>query len=252
MKRGWVITTKDYIPVLTSDAYTTKQMSRLLRVLIACEFSGVVRSAFERRGWEAWSCDFLPTEIPSVFHHQGDVRGIIGHKWDLLIGHPPCTFLANSSAKHLYNGMKKEGGKNQERWNSMVAGAMFFKYLLNQNHIPHIAIENPIMLGYAQEIVGCGPTQTIQPYEYGHGETKATCLWLKGLSPLTPTNVVEGRTPRVHFASPGPDRWKERSRTLPGIAEAMAATWGGYIENQREVYHSNRSLRMAASPHIQV
>lgn len=205
-------------------------MKKKLRVLIGCEFSGVVRSAFEDRGWDAWSCDYLQSELPGQ-HRQGDVLNFMrAYSWNLAIFHPPCTYLCNSGAKHLYNGMKKENGVNPERWEAMEAGAKFFKKLLN-SAIKHIAIENPIMLGYARKIIGCGPTQVVQPWWFGHGEIKATCLWLKNLPPLEPTKVVHGRDPRVHFMSPGPNRWKERSRTLPGLAKAMASQWGSYIEN---------------------
>lgn len=205
------------------------------RVLVCCEFSGVVRQAFSDRGWDAWSCDFLDSEL-SGNHFKCDVKlpltifpmGV--ERWDLVIAHPTCTYLCNSGAKHLYAGMKKENGRNEDRWRAMKKAANFFKWLLNLD-FPHIAVENPIMLGYAQKIVGCGPTQVVQPWWFGHGEIKATCLWLKNLPPLEPTKIVHGRDPRVHFCSPGPDRWKERSRTLPGLAQAMASQWGSYIEN---------------------
>lgn len=201
-----------------------------LRVLVACEFSGIVRQAFSDRSWEAISCDLLPTELPGK-HIQGDVQTILHlSNFDLLIGHPPCTYLCNSGAKHLYLGMKKENGKDPARWKAMRDGALFFKGLWNLP-IKHIAIENPIMLGHAQKLIGCGPTQVVQPWWFGHGEIKATCLWLKNLPSLEPTKIVHGRDPRVHFCSPGPDRWKERSRTLPGLAQAMASQWGTYIEN---------------------
>lgn len=145
--------------------------------------------------------------------------------WDLMIAHPPCTFLANSGSKHLYIGKRKENGIDRERWACMEAGARFFRALLDAP-VPRVAVENPIVHCHAREIIGQSATQVIQPWQYGHGETKATCLWLKSLPKLQPTRIVSGRTPRVHFASPGPDRWKERSRTLPGIATAMAAQWG--------------------------
>jgi len=199
-----------------------------MRVLVACEYSGIVRESFRRRGWDAWSCDLLPTEIPSKKHIQGDVIPHLTAQWDLLIGHPTCTYMCNSGAKHLYLGMKKENGRNPERWEQMEAGAAFFLQLWRAP-IKHIALENPIMLGVARDIIGERPTQIIQPWQFGHGEIKATCLWLKDLPPLTPTNPVAGREPRVHFMSPGPDRWKERSRTFPGIAEAMAEQWTHYF-----------------------
>ena len=192
-----------------------------MRVLVACEFSGIVRDAFTARGHSAMSCDVLPTESDPINHWQGDVLDVLGWGWDLMIAHPPCTYLANSGVRWLY----KDGEPDEDRWLRMADGAEFFRALLNAP-IPRIAVENPIMHKYAREIVGRGPDQYVQPWQYGHPETKATGLWLKGLPLLTPTNVVDGREPRVHHASPGPDRWKERSRTLTGIAEAMADQWG--------------------------
>lgn len=195
-----------------------------MRVLVACEFSGIVRDAFIASGHDAMSCDLLPTERLGP-HYQGDVLDIIDDGWDLMVAHPPCTYLANSSAKHLYLGMKKENGRNEERWQKMREGAEFFKALLNAN-IPKIAVENPIMLGHAKEIVGCEQSQVIQPWQFGHPETKATCLWLKNLPPLNPTNIVEGREQRVHKMPPSDNRWKERSRTFSGVGKAMAEQWG--------------------------
>lgn len=143
-----------------------------------------------------------------------------------MIAHPPCTFLANSSAKHLYLGMKKENGPNQERLNRLHDGALFFKLLWDQQHIPRICVENPIMLSIAKTIIKCGKqTQIIQPWQHGHGETKASCLWLKGLEPLRPSHVVSGREQRIHKLPPSPDRWKIRSTTFPGIAKAFAEQW---------------------------
>lgn len=198
-----------------------------MRVLIACEFSGVVRRAFRKRGHDAWSCDLLPAEDESPHHFQVNALHVADKfPWDLMIAHPPCTFLANSGAKHLYLGMKKENGPDPERWEAMRQGAAFFRALWNAP-IPRIAIENPIMLGHARRLLGEMPKpKTIQPWQFGHGETKATCLWLKNLWPLIPTNVVDGREARVHRMPPSPDRWKERSRTFEGIAEAMADQWG--------------------------
>ncbi len=191
-----------------------------MRVLIACEFSGVVREAFKARGHDAWSCDLLPTEIPGN-HIQGDAREILSQGWDLLIAHPPCTYLCNSGVRWLYSGTKK----NEPRWALMEEGAKFFLEMLNAP-IPRIAVENPIQHGYAKKIIGRTQSQVIQPWQFGHGEIKATCFWLKGLQPLRPTNIVSGRVPRVAWASPSKDRWKERSVTLPGIATAMAEQWG--------------------------
>jgi hypothetical protein len=197
--------------------------------LVACEFSGVVRRAFRALGHDAWSCDLLPSEDASPFHIQGDARDVVRDGWDILIGHPPCTFMANSGAKHLYLGMKKENGPNPERWASMRDAAAFFLELW-EAPVEQIALENPIMTGHAQQLIGARPTQVIQPWQHGHGETKATCLWLKNLPQLQPTNIVSGREGRVWRMPPGPNRWKERSRTFEGIGAAMAAQWGGEAE----------------------
>ena len=181
-----------------------------MRVLVACEFSGVVRDAFRACGHDAMSCDLLPTEAPGP-HHQGDVRDLLHDGWDLMVAHPPCTHLAVSGARWWPD-------KQAEQ-----AQALDFVRTLLAAPIPRIAVENPVsILSTALR----PPDQTIQPWQYGHGETKATCLWLEGLPPLHPTHVVKGRQARVHLIPPGPDRWKERSRTLPGIAAAMADQWG--------------------------
>jgi site-specific DNA-cytosine methylase len=184
-----------------------------MRVLVACEFSGTVREAFIRAGHEAYSCDLLPTEIPGP-HYQCDVRDVIGNGWDLLIAHPPCTHLAVSGARWF-----KDKLKEQEE------ALEFVRLLLDpEEHAPkRIALENPVSI-ISSRIRK--PDQIIQPWQFGHPETKATCLWLKNLPRLTPTNVVEGREARVHREPPGPDRWKNRSRTYPGIAAAMASQWG--------------------------
>jgi site-specific DNA-cytosine methylase len=180
-----------------------------MRILIACEYSGRVRDAFLRRGHEALSCDLLPTETPGP-HYEGDVREIIGDGWDLLIAHPPCTHLAVSGARWF-----KE--KIQEQ-----ADALDFVRLLLGAPIERIALENPISI-ISSRIRK--PDQIIQPWQFGHGETKATCLWLKGLPLLQSTSIVDGREAIVHRMPPGPDRWKHRSRTYQGIAEAMAEQW---------------------------
>lgn len=182
-----------------------------MRVLVACEFSGVVRRAFRARGHDAWSCDLLPAEDGDPHHFEGDVLARLGDGWDLMIAHPPCTHLAVSGARWFKD-------KREEQ-----AAALAFARALLDAPIPRIALENPISV-ISSHIRK--PDQIIQPWQFGHGETKATCLWLKGLPPLIPTNVVEGREARVHRMPPGPDRWKERSRTFPGIAEAMAEQWG--------------------------
>lgn len=189
-----------------------------MRVLVACEYSGVVRDAFAARGWDAWSCDLLPTEAPGR-HIVGDARELLGDGWDLLIAHPPCTRLCNSGVRWLHE---------RNLWADMREAADLFSAFLRAP-VPHVAVENPVMHGHAREIIGRGPDFTIQPWQFGHGEIKRTCFWTRGLPPLEPTEIVDGRTPRVHHASPGKDRWKERSTTLPGIAEAMADQWGEYV-----------------------
>lgn len=182
-----------------------------MRVLIGCEFSGVVRRAFRARGHDAWSCDLLPTEDGSPYHIQGDLLGVIGQGWDLAIFHPPCTHLAVSGARWFAE-------KRAEQ-----AAALQFVRALMSCEIPRWALENPVSI-ISSKIRK--PDQIIQPWQFGHGETKATCLWLRWLPKLIPTQIVEGRVARVHLASPGPERWKERSRTLEGIAAAMADQWG--------------------------
>lgn len=181
-----------------------------MRVLIACEFSGIVRTAFRNKGLDAWSCDLLPTEDASIYHLQCDVKEVLDKDWDMMVAFPPCTHLAVSGARWF-----KYKEKEQEE-------SLKFINLLLSSSINKIALENPI--GIISSKIR-KPDQIIQPWQFGHGETKATCLWLKNLPLLSPTNIVEGRQPRVHWASPGPDRWKERSRTLTGIAEAMASQW---------------------------
>lgn len=185
------------------------------RVLVACEFSGTVRDAFSAAGYDAWSCDLLPSEAPGN-HYHGDVMNIIGDGWNLMIAHPPCTRLCNSGVRWLHE---------RNLWDDMREGASFFASLLNAD-IPLIAVENPVMHRYATEIIGEKYTQIVQPWQFGHGETKATGLWLRNLPPLVPTNVVDGRVGRVHKLPPSKDRWKERSKTYPGIAQAMADQWG--------------------------
>lgn len=192
-----------------------------MRVLVACEFSGIVRDAFTARGHSAMSCDLLPTEGDPINHWHGDVFSVLDWGWDLMVAHPPCTYLANSGVRWLY----KDGKEDEDRWLRMADGAEFFRALLRAP-IPRIAVENPIMHRYAKGIIGRSQDQIIQPWQFGHPETKATGLWLKNLPLLEPTNIVDGRAPRVHHESPGPDRWKNRSRTLQGIADAMADQWG--------------------------
>lgn len=184
-----------------------------MRILVGCEFSGAVRDAFAALGHDAWSCDLLPSETPGN-HIQGDLLGILGDGWDLAIFHPPCTHLAVSGARWFRH-------KQQEQ-----AEALAFVQALLDAPIPRIALENPVSI-ISSRIRK--PDQIIQPWQFGHGETKATCLWLKNLPPLVPTEIVEGREARVHRMPPGPDRWKERSRTFPGIAAAMAAQWSSHL-----------------------
>jgi hypothetical protein len=184
-----------------------------MRVLIACEYSATVRDAFLRAGHDAWSCDLLPTEGSPERHVQGDVLKELDVGWDLLIAHPPCTHLAVSGARWFP--AKRADGSQQK--------AVDFFLALANAPIPRIAVENPVCI---MSRLYRKPDQIIQPWQFGHGELKATCLWLKGLPKLTPTAIVPGREARVHKMPPGPDRWKERSRTFPGIAEAMASQWG--------------------------
>lgn len=202
-----------------------------MKILIACEYSGTVREAFSKLGHDAWSCDILETEIPGN-HLQCDVREILGDGWDMMIAHPPCTYLTNSGVCWLWN---KDGSRNDDRWQRLKEGAEFFKALLDAP-IPLIAIENPIPHKYAVELIGRKYDQIIQPWQFGHGETKATCLWLKNLPKLQPTNIVEGREQRIWKMPPGENRWKERSRTFEGIAQAMANQWGNvHTETKRSI-----------------
>jgi len=188
-----------------------------MRVLIACEYSGVVRRAFRERGHDAWSCDMLHAEDGSRYHMQTDCFYVLRDGWDLMIAHPPCTHLAVSGARWFPE--KRASGEQQQ--------AIDFFLKLARAPIPRIAIENPVCI---MSSVWREPDQIIHPWQFGHGETKATCLWLKGLPKLVPTNVVTGRHPRVHLMPPGEDRWKERSRTYEGIGAAMAEQWGGYSD----------------------
>ena len=183
-----------------------------MRVLVACEYSGRVRDAFIARGHDAISCDLLPTEAPGP-HYHGDVFDIINNGFDLMIAHPPCTHLAVSGARHF--AAKKASGVQD--------GALAFVRRLLDAPVPRIALENPVSI-ISSKIRPA--SQYIQPWEHGHGETKKTGLWLKGLPLLVPSNIVGGRADVVHKMPPGPDRWKNRSRTYQGIADAMAAQWG--------------------------
>lgn len=187
-----------------------------MRVLIACEFSGVVRDAFRDLGHDAMSCDLLPTEVDGP-HYQGDVRDLLTPgRWDLMVAHPPCTHLAVSGARWFKNKVKEQ------------AEALDFVRLLLTAPVPHIALENPVSVISSRVRK---PDQIIQPWQHGHGEKKATCFWLVNLPTLRPSNVVDGREGRIWKMPPSSNRWKERSRTFPGVARAMAAQWADYIAN---------------------
>lgn len=181
-----------------------------MKLLVACEYSGTVRDAFTAKGWDAWSCDLLPTEKPGQ-HYQCDVRDVLGLGWDMMIAHPPCTHLAVSGARWFKNKLVEQ-----------AEAINFFMLFAREHRIPRTCIENPVCI---MSRLYRKPDQIVQPWQFGHGETKATCLWLKGLPKLTPTNIVEGREARVHKMPPGPDRWKQRSLTYSGIAAAMADQW---------------------------
>ena len=190
-----------------------------MRVLVACEYSGTVRDAFRCRGHDAMSCDLLPTDVPGP-HYQGDVRDVLDDGWDIMVAHPPCTHLAVSGARWF-------AGKQAEQ-----EDALDFVRLLLSAPVQRIALENPVSI-ISSRIRR--PDQIIQPWQFGHGETKATCLWLKNLSPLVPTSIVAGREQRIWRLPPGPDRWKLRSATYAGIADAMAEQWGAVSFIQGEL-----------------
>ena len=185
-----------------------------MKVLVACEYSGRVRDAFISCGHEAMSCDLLPTESPGP-HYEGDLFDVIDYPWDLMIAHPPCTHLAVSGSRHFE--AKRVDGRQQ------AAVSFFMRMVRRSEHIKRVAIENPVcvMSGLWRK-----PDQVIQPWMFGHGETKATCLWLKNLPLLRPTKIVEGREARIHRMPPSVDRWKLRSETYSGVAQAMAEQWG--------------------------
>lgn len=197
-----------------------------MRVLITHEFSGTVRRAFRARGHDAWSNDLLPAEDGSPFHYQCDFRDVLYRPWDLLIGHPMCTRITLAGVRWLHE---------RNLWAELDAACEDFKTLLNAKHIPHRAIENPVPHRYAVERIGRTYDQKIQPWQFGHGETKGVCLWLEVLPPLEPTNIVDGREARVWRMPPGPNRAKERSRFFSGIADAMADQWGNYINQERHM-----------------
>ena len=187
-----------------------------MKGLVAGETSGRVRESFRARGHDFYSCDLLPSEDGSPFHVVGDMRPLLSERWDIVIAHPPCTRLCNSGVRWLHE---------RDLWAELDEAAALFRACLAAN-ADRVAVENPVPHKYALERIGVKYAQIIQPWQFGHGETKATCLWLKGLPKLTPTNIVDGREARIHKMPPGPDRWKERSRTFQGIADAMAEQWG--------------------------
>lgn len=196
-----------------------------LRVLVACEYSGVVRRAFLERGCDAWSCDLLPSEDGSNRHIRGDARELLHDGWDLLmVAHPPCTRLCNSGVRWLSTPPPGKSAAQMEA--ELREGAALFSAFWNAP-VPRIAVENPVMHRHAKALIENyeEPAQSVQPWQFGHGECKRTCLWLRGLPPLRPTHVVAGREQRVHRMPPSPTRWKERSRFYPGIAAAMAEQW---------------------------
>lgn len=189
-----------------------------MRILVACEFSGIVRNSFIAKGHDAWSCDLLDTEKPGP-HIKDDVLRHLGDGWDMMIAHPPCTYLAVSGARWF------KDKKDEQR------KAIWFFMQLACARIERIAIENPISIMSSE---WRKPDQIIQPWMFGHGETKATCLWLKNLSLLIATNIVTGREHRIHYMPPGPNRWRERSRTFQGIAKEMADQWGCITQKEEK------------------
>lgn len=221
-------------------------MSGRLKVLVACEFSAVVREAFNRLGHDATSCDLLASEIPGK-HVVGDALDVLASDfWDVAVMHPPCTYICNSGVRWMFGG--KGTKPDPVRFQQMRDGCDFFARLYwgegsdGKTHAERVAVENPVMHGHARDYLAevwsvPGFSQSVQPYEFGHMETKRTCLWLRGLPALVETDNVEramrklpkSQTNLVHLATPGPDRWRLRSRTYPGIAEAMAAQWGGVV-----------------------
>lgn len=210
-----------------------------MKVLVACECSGVVRDAFRRLGHEAWSCDLQGVEIGGEwpnYHLYGDASWFLRQEWDLLIAHPPCRFLSNSGVLRLYKGGKKSNGKDDARWSSMQAAAMFFKLMLDAP-ISKICVENPVMHGYGQRLIGSKQTQTIQPWQFGEDASKRTCLWLKGLPKLIPTKIIRkkryaNQTPSgQNKLGPSDERAAERAVTYRGIAEAMAMQWADRVSD---------------------
>jgi hypothetical protein len=216
-----------------------------LRVLVGCEYSGVVRNAFRKFGHDAFSCDLLPSDDNSPYHIQGDVLEVLAREdFDLGIFHPPCTYMCNSGVSWLYKGVDENGNriKNEPRWQKLRESTEFFIRLWGCN-IPHVAIENPIMHGTAKAMLsGLEPSVIVQPWMFGHKEKKATCLWLKNLPLLQPTTDLKEETDalpkkvqqRLHYLPPSKDRWKLRSTTYQGIADAMATQWIPFVSAQVE------------------
>jgi hypothetical protein len=201
------------------------QTDKPMRVLVACEFSGTVRNAFAARGHDAWSCDLLPSDDRSNKHIIGDARDLLNDGWDLLmVAHPPCTRLCNSGVRWL--NVPPPGRTLEAMWSELDDAAALFSAFWNAP-IPRVCIENPVMHKHAKARIQnyADFTQSVQPWQFGHGECKRTCFWLRNLPPLKPTNIVEGREQRIHMLPPGPERWRERSRFFKGIADAMADQW---------------------------
>lgn len=202
-----------------------------MKVLVAGEFSGIVRDAFAARGHNAWSCDLLPSERPAGQHYQGDVREILGEYWDLILAHPDCTYITNSGVRWL---MEKDDGdskilKGARRWAAMWESCEFFRIFL-EHPCHRIVIENPVPHKYAARWIGKPYSMSLQPWQYGHQDTKRTCLWLKNLPKLKPTKIMPPPyNGTCHEESPGDDRWMNRSRTYQGIADALAEQYGGRI-----------------------
>lgn len=212
----------------------------MLSVLVACEYSGRVSGAFRDRGFEAWSCDLLPTDAFPRWHIQGDALDAINSRpWDLVIAHPPCTYMTNSGVCHLHT--------DESRWAKLDEAAAFFRAIWDCS-APRVVIENPVMHRYAKKrIGGLQQAQTIQPYHFGHMEQKATCLWIRGVPKLRHTSDLKAETmalpsnqrQRLHYLPPSENRWKLRSTTYQGIADAMARQWGDYLyEHAKEPVHA--------------
>jgi len=203
-----------------------------MRVLVACEFSGVVREAFRKLGHDAYSCDLLPSELPSPYHIQGDVLKAISDGWDLLVAHPPCTRLCNSGVRWL---------AERNLWGELRESAAFFRAFL-EAPVERIVVENPIPHKYALELIGRKYDQVIQPYMFGEPESKATCLWLKNLPQLLPTKWVQDRKQRCYLETPSPERWKNRSRTYQGIADALASQYGSSEKPNQVMFQQSLSF----------